>query len=142
MFLALIAPPGTHRLVKGILPRRAAKEFDVARAEECGWGIAKSHFADGHQSKFLHRLSAALRLRVEGFDAFQIVAEKIQPDGVDPPRREEIENTAANGEFTRLHDGTRALKAIEAQAAHKFGHINALTRRNRLKGCANKCPRR
>ena len=142
VLLALIAPPAAHRLVKRIFARCAAKKFDVTRAEQRGWGLAKGDFAHRHKRKFLHRLGAALRLRVEGLDAFEIVAKEIQPDGIDAAWWKKIEDTAAHREFAGLHDRARALEAIETQAAHKFSHIDALARSDRLECSTDKRARR
>src|SRR4051794_18887033 len=105
MLLALIAPAAAHRLVERIIAGVAPEESDIARSEECGRRIAERDLANGHQRELRHGLHRALRLRVEGLDAFERVTEEIQPDGVDSARRKEIDDPAALGKFTRLHDG-------------------------------------
>ena len=142
VLLALIAPPGADGLVQRIIACRTAKEFDVTFAEQRGGSFAERHFADRHQGKFLHRLGGALRLRIECFNAFQIIAKEIEPHRIDAPWRKQIENTTAHREIAWLHHRAGALKTIQPKSADKFGHIQALTRRNRFDGATNKGARR
>ena len=83
VLLALIPPAAADRLIQRIIAGGAAEQLNVALPEQGRWRVSKGNLAHRHQRKFLHRLGGALRLRVEGLDAFEIVAEKIETHRID-----------------------------------------------------------
>ncbi len=85
VLLALIAPAAAYRFIERIIPRRAAEQFDVARAEQRRRAVSERHFRDRHQREFLHRFGGTLCLRVERLDALKLVAEKSSRIGLMRP---------------------------------------------------------
>ena len=67
----------------------------------------------------------ALRDGIELPDAFERVAEEIEPDGARVPRREKVENAAAHRIFARLHDGARAIETRRIEPLDDLIHAHA-----------------
>ena len=142
VLLALEAAARTDGFVERIVARRAAEQFHVAAAEKCDRMLAEGHLRYRHQNDLRHRLQRSLRLDVERLDALDRVAKKIEADRCLTAGRKQVENTAANGEFARLHDGGRARIARQRQTAGQLAHIDALARRQNLHGVLDELPRR
>ena len=61
------------------------------------------HLAGGIDGQPLQLPGRALRVRIEGPDRFQRVAEEIEPDRLRGARREEVDDAAAHRVFAGLH---------------------------------------
>ena len=77
--------------------------------------VIKLEFRDRHQIEPAQLRFAALRLRIEGADRLQRVAEKIEPHRHVHARRKKIENAAAHRVFAGLAHGRGAGEAVELQ---------------------------
>ncbi len=142
VFLPRMTPAGAHRLIQRIVSRVPAEQLDIALPEQRRRSLAERHFGDRHQHQLLHELHRALGLRVERLDAFQRVTEEIQPHGICPPRRKEIENAAAHGVLALLHHGPGARVAGKREALRQLPHVDALAGRQRPHRLANERARR
>ncbi len=79
MLHAGIAAAFAHRFVQQIAGRGGAEFGDIAGAEAADGFGDELEFGDRHQIEPAQRRLAALRLRVEGADRLQRVAEEIEP---------------------------------------------------------------
>src|SRR5262249_43933210 len=87
---------------------------------------AERHLAHRHQGEPTHELGRALRLRVEGLDVLERVAEEVEPHRARPPGRVEIENAAAHRVLAGLHDDAGALVSGEIEAFDELVAVDAL----------------
>ena len=137
-----IALSGADGLVERVLGRGRAERLQVFAAKALLRLAAERHLADRHQGEPLHDLAGALRLGIEGLDVLQRVAEEVEAHGRQAPRREQVEDAAADGEFAGFHDGAGALEAGEAQALDQLVHVDALAGRDGLERAADELARR
>ncbi len=136
MLEAGTSPALAHRLEERVTFRLAAELGDIAHAEALDRFVGELHFAGGDQFEFIDTARRALRLRIEGADRFQRVAEKIEPHRRARPRRVEIENAAAHGIFADIAHGRGADKSVGFQPARDLVHRPHIARgkRERLLG--------
>ncbi len=129
MLHAGIAAAGRDRFVKRVVAFRRAEQLDIALAEVLDGRLAGRHFADGQERDLLARGLRALRDGIERPDAFERIAEEIEPHGTGVPRREEVQNAAAHRVFARLHDGARAIESRRVEPLDHLVHAQAAARR-------------
>ena len=111
MLLAGIPAARRNRFIKRVVALGGAEQLDIALAEALDGRIARRRLADGQKRDLLARGLGSLRHRIELADAFERVAEKVEPDGPRMPRREQIENAAAHRVFAGLHHRAGPVKA-------------------------------
>ncbi len=80
---------------------------------------AQLEFADRQQVRRARRLRA-LGLGIEAADAFQRVAEEIEPHRAERARREQVEDAAAHRIFAGLH---HRAGAVEARCFEALRHV-------------------
>ncbi len=85
--------------------------------------------ADRQKRDLLARGLRALRHGIELADAFECIAEEIEPHGPRMPRRVEIEDAAAHCIFAGLHHRARAVEARRFKALRDLLHGDARARR-------------
>ncbi len=86
--------------------RVAFEDFAEAGAEAGARILVHREFAAGQQLHLAHRIQAALRIHVEAADGFDFVVEQVQAVRQRRPHREQIDQPAAQAEFTgRRHLG-------------------------------------
>ena len=79
-------PPGADRFVERVVGADRAERLAVARAEALDRGVVEQDLADRAQHETVERSGRALRQRVEAAQAFERVAEEIEPDRLSPRR--------------------------------------------------------
>ena len=107
------------------------------RAEFCGVGLTEALIDVGRQPRFAHRheieraqlRGRALRLRIEGADRFERVAEEVEPDRRRRARRIEVENAAARGVVADVAHRAGARVAVRLEPAREVLHPHAVAGR-------------
>jgi hypothetical protein len=134
-----IAPPLTDRLVKAIIAPRSAKGRHIGLPEPLDALRSELNLAHRHEIEGAQGADGALCLRVEGTNRFQGIPEEIEAHRVRKPRREEIDDTAANGIFACVADRTGAQKAVALEPVDQKGRIDNVSGRGRE--CLRRNPR-
>ncbi|MCY1173416.1 hypothetical protein D9M73_135750 [compost metagenome] len=109
------APPVADRLIERIAGRGRAEAFAVARAEAFDAVLVDQRFGSRQQHEAVDAPGGALIGGVEGADAFDFVAEEIEPERVFLAAREQVDQAAAHGKFTCIGNGFDADIAIGLQ---------------------------
>ncbi|MGA7986496.1 MAG: chromosome segregation protein SMC, partial [Burkholderiales bacterium] len=110
-----IAAALAHRFVEQIVRRGRAEFGHIAGAEAADGFGDELEFRHRHQIEPAQLRFAELRLRIEGADGLQGVAEKIETDGRVHAGRIEIEDAAAHRIVARLAHRRGAREAVEFQ---------------------------
>ena len=101
MFHARIFAPGTHRFINRIITRRA-KKLPKRSPEPGNRFIRQQNFRCSAKINLSTLFGAGLGRRVECANAFELIPEEIKSQRLIRPGREDIDQPAAHGEFTRL----------------------------------------
>ena len=125
------APALADRLVEGVAAARRAEFGDIGLAEAADRFGGELRLAHRHQIERAQLPVDALRLRIEGADRFQRVAEEIEPDRRRRAGRIEIEDAAAHGVVADVAHDARAREAVGLQPAREILHPQAVARRGR-----------
>ena len=111
-----------HRLIHGGGVMVGVDFLAETGAEDFLRVVVGGELVRRQQADFGNRCDGALRIGVEGFDAVDFVAEQIQAVRQLRTHRENIQNTAAHGEFARGHHvGNMAVTRVDQIAAQGFG---------------------
>ena len=129
------------RLVEPVVAG-VAEQLAVAAAESCDAVLGQQHLAHRQQHDFLARAGRALAHRIERADLLQHVAEQVDAQRLCGARREEIYQTAADGELARLHHGLGAAIAVLRQERRQPGGIDRLAFLQDDRGLGVKAARR
>ena len=125
MLHAGITAAGRDGFVERVVAFRRAEQLHIAPAEMLDRRLARGHLADRQKRDLLARGLRALGDGIELPDAFERVAEEIEPDGARVPWREKVENTAAHRVFARLHDRARAIKTRRIEPLDDLIHAHS-----------------
>ncbi len=117
MLHADVAPAGADRLVERIVVGDGAELLAVARPEALDGRIVEQYLVHRLEDDALDGAGAALRQRVEAAQALERIAEKVQAQRRGRAGREEIEDAAAHGEFSRLAHGVGAAITVAIEEA-------------------------
>src|ERR1700734_4079226 len=101
----------------------------VALAETFDRIGRQARFAHRHEIKRAQLRGRALRLRIEGADRFERIAEEIKPDRRCRARRIEVEDAAARGVIADVAHGARARIAVRLEPVREVFHPHAVARR-------------
>ena len=112
-------------LVKRVGPGRIAEHLAIARTEPRDRGFVQHDLADRRQTKAVELADGALAHGIEGPDAFQFVAEKVQAHRLGRAGREQIDDTAAHRVFARLHHRVGTGIAVAVQKRDDAVHVHA-----------------
>ena len=85
--------------------------------------LAGLQLADGQERDVLARGLGALRDGIELPDAFERIAEKVEPAGARMAGREQVDNAAAHRVFAGLHHGARPVEARCLKPAGQLLHL-------------------
>ena len=99
VFEAGIAPALAHGLVEPVVAGRGAEARQIALAEAPDRLGGELHLAHRHQIEGAQGSDGPLRLRIEGADRLEGVAEEVEADRVRQTGRRQIEDAAAHGVF-------------------------------------------
>jgi len=118
MLHADIAAAGANRLVERVVGAGGAELLAVARAKTADRGIVEQYLADRAQRRRLVELAGrALGQGIEAANAFEHLAEEVEAQRLGCPRRIEVDNAAADGEFARFAHRVGADVPIVAEEA-------------------------
>ncbi len=117
MLHADIAAPGADRFVERVVGAGGAELLAIALAEAADRVVVEQDLADRPQDRLALAAGRALGQRVEGADALERVAEKIEPQRLSRPGRVEIDDAAAHRELAGLAHGVGADIAVVAEKA-------------------------
>ena len=131
VFHAGIAAAFAHGLIKLIVRSRGAEGLHVAEAKPADRLAGELELGDRHQIECAQLVGRALRLRIEGADRFQRVAEEIEPHRLIHPGRKEIENAAAHRVLAGLAHRRGAHETVELEPAHDVVHAQDVARTGR-----------
>ena len=116
-----VQPTGRHTLIERVFALHPAKGIAVFGAEALDAVLAENKLVHGAEHHALDRFIRSLGQRVEGFGAFDLVTEEVQPYRRAAPGREEVEDAAARGELARLGHGRDPLEAqVDQPRLHRF----------------------
>ena len=122
------------RGVKIVAWRRRAEFRRVALAKAVDRFRGQSCFAHRHQIERAQLRGRALRLRIEGANRFERVAEEIEPDRRCGPGGIEVENASARGVVADVAHRAGAGVAVRLEPAGEVFHPHAVAGRGR-EGC-------
>ena len=142
MLHAGITGAGADRLVQRIGRGDGAEHLDVARAEQALGVRPERQFRGRDQNQLIDGLGRALRLRIEGADLFNGVAEEVEPQRLRAAGRIEIEDAAAHGIFAVFHDRAGPPETGLFQPLDQLVHIDVLAGRQGFQRFANELARR
>ncbi len=112
MVHARLSPPLTDRLIQRIAGRLRPEQVAIGRAKALDRVLVEQGFGGGEQLQRLGGAKAALVGGVEPADAFDLVAEEIDPQPGFLARREQVEDTAAHRKLALIGDGIDAAEAV------------------------------
>ncbi len=112
---AAMLAPGADRLVQRVLVQHDAEQLAIAGAEPRDRLLVQKNLGHRLQRDTVALLRRPLAHRVEGPHALQLIAEQVQPQRLLGPRREQVDDAAANGELARLAHGLRPRIAVVGQ---------------------------
>jgi hypothetical protein len=114
------------RGIKRIVARRRTESGEIALPEPRDVsGVSEISLA-GCKDELRLLAGSALGGGIEGADAFQRVAEEIEPDGLRRSRRENVEDAAAHGIFADLAHRRHALETGGCQRRGDVVHAHGL----------------
>ena len=122
-------PPVRNRLIQRVTRRRGAEAFTIAAAEALDAFFVEQRFGCGQQREAVDPSGRALVTGIEGPDAFDLVAEEIEPQAMLLAAGEQVHQPAAHREFTRIRHGFDADIAIGLQKLGEPIAADALARR-------------
>ncbi|MET3869032.1 hypothetical protein ABIC20_006341 [Methylobacterium radiotolerans] len=131
-----VAPPLAHGLVEPVVPGRRAEALDVVLAEAPDRLGGELDLAHRHQVEGAELTGGALRLRVEGADRFQRVAEEVEADRGRQARGRQVEDAAADRVLAGVAHRPGAQEAVGLDPGHHVVHCHDVAdrRRERLLG--------
>ena len=106
-----------HCLIERILRGVGAEHLTVSAAETLDAFLVDQCLAGGQEQMRIERPDGALRGRIEQAQAFQLVAEEIEPQPTFEAGRYDIEDRATHGKFARVDGGVAARIALPTQQA-------------------------
>ena len=115
MLHADITPSGADRFIERIVGAGGAELLAVPLAEAADRRVVEQDLADRAQVRLCCGAGRTLGQRVKAADAFDRVAEKIEPQWLRRPRRVEVDDAAAHREFARLTHRVGADVAVVAK---------------------------
>ncbi len=110
-------------LVDRRLARVALEHLAPAAAERGTRGLVERKLAAGQQAHFLDRVQAALRVRVERANGFDLVAEQVDPVGQRGAHREQVDQAAAHAVFAGPHHRADVLVAGQRELRLQRGLV-------------------
>ena len=119
-----IAAAFRHGLIEGVLLGRRPEEGEIVLAEVADGVRRQRHLAHGVEIQRACLSRGSLACRIEGPDGLQGIPKEVEPDGFFRARHEDVENTAADGEFADLADGRHAVEAISLQPRCDIVHAD------------------
>src|SRR6516225_3997681 len=102
MLHADIAAAGADRLVERVVGAGGAELLAVARAKTADRGIVEQYLANRAQGRLIECAGRALGQGIEAANAFEHLAEEIEAQRLGRPRRIEVDDASADGEFARF----------------------------------------
>src|SRR5947209_13798501 len=96
MLHAGLTPPGADRFVERVVAAGPAELLAVARPEAVDRSVIKEDLADRPQNEFVDSAGGALAQRIEAADAFQRVAEEVEPDRLFRSGGVQVDDAAAH----------------------------------------------
>ena len=121
----------THRRVEVIARRWRAEFGGVSLAEALDRFGREPRFAHRHEVERAQLRGRALRLRIEGADQFQRVAEKIEANRRRSARRIKVEDASARRVIADVAHRAGARIAIRLEPAREVFHAHAIAGRGR-----------
>ena len=128
MFHAGKGMAGGDRLVQRVLAPGRAEQLAITGAEPRDGLRIQRQFAHRLERSGIRLARGALADGIEQADGVHLVAEQVQPQGLRPAGREQVQQPAAHGVFARLHDLFGAHIAGAAQKAQQRLQVQALAR--------------
>ena len=128
MLHAGIAPALADRLVEPVVSGRRAEGRHIGLPEAPDALGRELDLAHRHEVEGAQRAGRALRLRIEGADRFERVAEEVEAHRVRQPGGKEVDDAAAHGVFAGIAHGAGAQKAVRFEP------------RDELVGVDRRCP--
>ncbi len=119
MLHADIAPPGADRVVERVVIGDRAELLAIAAAEALDRGVVEQHLVDRAEHDRIQRAGRALGQRIEAAEVLQRVAEEIEPHRRRRARRVEIDDAAADREFTGLAHRIGPGIAVAPEKSHQ-----------------------
>ncbi|XQU67721.1 hypothetical protein OJJOAM_000452 [Cupriavidus sp. H18C1] len=110
-------------LVDWRLARVALEHLAPAAAERGARGLVEREFAAGQQAHLLDRIEAALRVRIEGADGLDLVAEQVDPVRQRRAHREQVDQAAAHAVFAGPHHRADVLVAGQRELRLQRGLV-------------------
>ena len=110
-----LSPSFADRLVERVLRGMRAEPLAVAGTEALDRRVLQKHLAGGQQEEGIERAGGTLRAGVEQAQAFQLVAEEVEPQALVEAGGEDVEDRPAYREFARVDYGVRAAVALLLQ---------------------------
>src|SRR5207302_5172393 len=95
--------------------RVTLEDLAIASAETRARGIVERKFPRREEPNVGHRIERALTVYVEGLDRFDLLVEQIDPVGQCASHRVEVDQPAANAEFSGRDDLRDMLVAAERE---------------------------
>ena len=104
--------PLADRFVKRVLRGIGPEHLAVPAAEPLDAVLVEQGLAGGQQQMAVEPPGGHLRIRVETAQAFQLVAEEVEPQGLVQPAREDVHDRPANGVFALVDHRVGAAVAL------------------------------
>ncbi len=105
------------RLVERVLRRIGTEHFAIAGSEPPDAVLVEQGFARREQQVAVHGTHGQLCVGVENAQAFQLVAEEIEPQPALEPAGIDIEDRSSHGEFAGVDDGVGAVVTLPLEQA-------------------------
>ena len=115
-----------HVLVQRRFRRITLEHLAIAAAKARAARLVERKLARGQQPHVGHRVERALRIDIERADAFDVVAEEVEPEGQGASHREQVDQSATDAELARRHDLRDVLVAGERELRAQSRDIEML----------------
>ena len=126
MLHAGVLAASTDALVQPVVGARDAESLAVADAEPLDGVLGQPQFVDGRDGEAFDLSGGALGEGVEAADAFDLVAEQVEPHRLCLTRREQIDQAAAHCVLARLHHRIGAAIAVGVEEVDQAIEVQRL----------------
>jgi len=142
VFHAGMPAAGADRLVKRILVGDGPEQLAVAGAKAGDGRLVEEQLGHGLQPHPVALFRGALGQRIEGADAFQVVAEQVEPERLLGAGREQVDDAAAHGVLAGFTHRLGPTVAVMGQVTLELFQVQALADSRLEAGLAERAARR